>query len=190
MSQELSGLPAISALATDNLLYVVDSDGNSRKVTLDDLAQWLLTASSIVPASEPFHGALVKRTSDLSVTGSSFVAIPWQSADYDTDGFWSAGSPTRLTIPAGVTKARAIFGWRTLTTGTINFVTYVWLSGGSVCQTGGASGFTDARCVIVSPVIEVVENDYFEALVFFSAGRTIQAAAHSFFGIEVVEMQP
>jgi hypothetical protein len=25
---------------------------------------------------------------------------------YDTDAFWSAGNPTRLTVPAGVSKGR------------------------------------------------------------------------------------
>lgn len=37
---------------------------------------------------------------------SSDVTIPWDATVYDTDAFWSAGSPTRLTVPAGVSKVR------------------------------------------------------------------------------------
>jgi hypothetical protein len=37
---------------------------------------------------------------------STDTAIPRESVVYDTDAFWSAGDPTRLTIPAGVSKVR------------------------------------------------------------------------------------
>jgi hypothetical protein len=34
------------------------------------------------------------------------VAIPWDATVYDTDAFWSAGNPARLTVPAGISKVR------------------------------------------------------------------------------------
>lgn len=56
--------------------------------------------------SAAFRGALVRITADEPVADSTDVAIPWDDTVYDTDSFWSAGTPTRLTVPAGVTKVR------------------------------------------------------------------------------------
>ena len=53
-----------------------------------------------------FRGALVKLTADEPIADSTDVAIPRDAAVYDTDAFWSAGNPTRLTVPAGVAKVR------------------------------------------------------------------------------------
>src|SRR5690554_4564659 len=39
----------------------------------------------------PFRGALLRRTANYTVSATgAYVAIPWQSAIYDTDAFWSA----------------------------------------------------------------------------------------------------
>ncbi|WP_413943972.1 hypothetical protein [Bdellovibrio sp. HCB-162] len=48
--------------------------------------------------------ALLALNAGTSATAVSPVS--WNVATYDTGGFWSAGSPTRLTIPAGVTLVR------------------------------------------------------------------------------------
>jgi hypothetical protein len=53
-----------------------------------------------------FRGALVQLTADEAVAASTDAAIPWDAIVYDTDAFWSAGNPTRLTVPAGVSKVR------------------------------------------------------------------------------------
>ena len=34
------------------------------------------------------------------------MPIPWDATVYDTDAFWEAGNPTRLIVPAGITKVR------------------------------------------------------------------------------------
>jgi hypothetical protein len=49
-----------------------------------------------------FRGASVHMTSDdtaQNITGG--INITFDAAAFDTDGFWSAGAPTRLTIPPG-----------------------------------------------------------------------------------------
>jgi hypothetical protein len=52
------------------------------------------------------------RDTTLTITGyeavadSTDVVVPWNAVVYDTDAFWSAGNPTRLTVPAGVSKVR------------------------------------------------------------------------------------
>jgi len=53
-----------------------------------------------------FRGVLVRLTADEPVANSTDAAIPWDATIYDTNAYWSAGSPTRLTVPAGVSKVR------------------------------------------------------------------------------------
>lgn len=48
-----------------------------------------------------FSGASLKFTSNKSV--SATTPWPYDAAEYDTDGYWSSGSPSRITIPAGGT---------------------------------------------------------------------------------------
>lgn len=57
-----------------------------------------------------FVGARVYRTTNGSQASGD--AIPFETVDYDTSGFWSAGQPTRLTVPAGL-GGRYIFGANT-----------------------------------------------------------------------------
>jgi len=45
-------------------------------------------------------GALVNLTANETTTASTDLSIPWDTATYDTDSFWSSGAATRLTIPA------------------------------------------------------------------------------------------
>lgn len=67
-------------------------DGTSVKVPL-----------AVVKTLTAFRGARARMTADdtaQNVTGEP--AISFDEAQFDTDSFWSAGSPTRLTIPAGL----------------------------------------------------------------------------------------
>lgn len=49
-----------------------------------------------------FRGARARLTADeASANYTTETAIPFDQADFDTDSFWSAGTPDRLTIPAG-----------------------------------------------------------------------------------------
>ena len=54
------------------------------------------------------RGALVKRTSDLTIATDTPTKIPWQAEIYDTDAMWAVGTPTKTIIPAGVTKAMMV----------------------------------------------------------------------------------
>lgn len=44
-----------------------------------------------------FHGAKLLLTADQALTDGQLIA--WDTAEFDTDGFFSGGDPTRLTIP-------------------------------------------------------------------------------------------
>lgn len=56
-------------------------------------------------AATTFTGARVSRTSDMtSIADNTGTVVTWQQADEDTSSFWSAGSPTRFTVPNGVSR--------------------------------------------------------------------------------------
>jgi len=57
----------------------------------------------VPPAGGSFSGAKVTRTTTQAVSHNTDTLVSWSSADYDTGGYWSSGSPTRLTIPTGGT---------------------------------------------------------------------------------------
>lgn len=49
--------------------------------------------------------ALLTRTTD-QVVGAWPVKVEWQAATQDVAGMWTAANPTRLVVPAGVTRAK------------------------------------------------------------------------------------
>lgn len=180
-------------------LCAFHQDGRLVRLTLAELAQWIRTAESIVPASEPFQGVLLERTSDL--TGITFpLIVPWQASLYDTTGFWSAGAPTRITVPPGVSKARLV--------GAAEFTASAQSGSlfGSIVRNGatikmslqknireGTTGFTSNTSWAWTPVIPVAPGDYFE-LRFNRSGMAaiseVRHAASTFFSLEVVEKMP
>ncbi len=79
--------------------------------------QWVNTASL---------GALVGlANSTQALNNGSETLIAWDSATWDTGSFWSAGSPTVLTIPTGVTKVAIRAGLEAIGTSTGSFSLYV-----------------------------------------------------------------
>lgn len=135
----------------------------------------------------PFKGALVRRATTATLTATA-TALAFTDATYDTDGFWSGAAPTRLTVPAGVTKVRlwARISW---TGGSANHGARIFRNGASFVGQAdfiAASGYTNADVSLVSAVVAVTPGDYFEILAFTSANRTSVANGLQF-GIEVVE---
>lgn len=140
-----------------------------------------------------FMGALVRRTADLTGVAPPIFPIIWQSGVYDTDSFWSASQPSRLTIPAGVLKVRL--------TAYLKPVGSDW-SGAVLCQVykngtasylgeaslGWTAGYGDAGITTQTAIISVEQGDYFEVRFNTNkSGNTTLSAARCFFQIEVLE---
>ena len=142
----------------------------------------------------PFRGALVRRTTNFSVsTTGAYVPISWQSAVYDSDTFWDAGQATRLTVPAGVTKVRLTgnIEWQTSPTSQL---VEIRKNGGAVVGGGsfivrGDSGYSNQMRNIASAVLPVVAGDWFELAVFVSASGELRSLERTWFALEVVETE-
>ena len=139
-------------------------------------------------------GAMVKLDTNISLNTKTTLYVPWQSALYNTSGFWNPTNPTRLTVPKGVkmVKIAANVLWAANDTGSrllrvkqngnyMPGLPYVLKTTKGTAATQGSSGS-----------IPVKEGDYFELEVRHEAGVEIdfRADPYTWFSIEVVELEP
>jgi len=145
--------------------------------------------------NKSFKGAMVRWSADKSLT-APVLPVSWDAAMYDTDSFWSVASPSRFTIPAGVTKIRLMarigFAAGQATKGNGRVVQF--MKNGAigaepgVAGTSDATGYTDGGASAITPVLQVQAGDYFEVRYNTQeSGAKTYANASSFFSIEVLE---
>lgn len=195
MAKEVGDLPLASALTGAEEIVIVQG-GNSRRASLTTLAQWVKVAESIVPSSEPWRGALVKLSADLTAVNFPFI-VPWGSAVEDTDAFWSVGTPTRLAIPAGITRVRLGCFIELEDAAAAGSIHVEFRKNGGATDPAniascryGATGFVQNRATIYSYPGVVIEGDYFEVRIYCSISGVDQVKAASRFWLEVVEATP
>lgn len=170
-NKTVEDLIAASAITGDELLHLVQA-GNSRKATLAQIAAALAGITSAQTWATPFRGVLAYRSVDLvnvSIVNQPFL-IPWDAVAYDTDGFWNAGQPTMITIPAGVHKVR-LSGQVSITLSSTSHSVYISFHKNSISDWPGAgaennrhytTGHGDNLYHVQTAVIPVVEGDRFE----------------------------
>src|SRR5690606_36744006 len=135
---------------------------------------------------------LLRRSTNFNVaTTGVYVAVPWQSAGYDSDAFWDAGQPSRLTIPAGVTKVRIVgnIEWQTSPTSQLVEVRKNGNSvpGGGAVIVRGDSGYSNQMRNLSSAVLPVSAGDWFELAVYVSTAGELRGLERTWLAIEVVE---
>lgn len=146
--------------------------------------------------NRPFRGALAYFNANKSSATLPYFPA-WDATEYDTDGFWSAANPSRLTIPAGIKKVRLSALLHPEGTGfTADNERLVWdiYKNGAVFrgsgQSGSRMGYYNVGITIQTAVINVVPGDYFE--VRFNSGTAATktySAQRSYFSLEVVETE-
>lgn len=137
-----------------------------------------------------FKGVLLKRSSTLSIANASTNTITWQSAVYDTNGFWSSTTnPARITVKPGIKWVRLFGSVYISNSDTNNFNVNILKSGTSTVATTtttAASGGIVAQCT--TPPLEVVEGDFFilTAQQNSGAARNVPDDSRTRFGMEVI----
>ncbi len=142
----------------------------------------------------PFKGALVTKSGTQSIANASNVDVTWQTAIYDTDSFYSAGSPTKLTVPAGVTRVRlsGVIDWAATTSQNKRSVLIVKNDAGfdgfgQNVRIDSSTASDEQRQTVVSAIVDVDEGDFFEILVRQTSGGGKNIETNSWFAIEVLE---
>jgi hypothetical protein len=113
----------------------------------------------------------VKLTSAETFPTGSNDAVPWDAADIDELGAWAASpNPTRLTVPAGVSRVRlqANVTWTTNTTGYRRM--YLQKNGAAfpgefLVDSANHGSSTPINQNASTPALEVSSGDYFELFV-------------------------
>lgn len=148
-------------------------------------------AATSYPSS--WQGALVKFASDESMTGGASETLAWDSEVYDEGGWHeSVTNPSRLTVPAGVSRVRITIAvvWQSINDSYFRIFLY---KGGSEITTGGGIyhySYLGENGVVPSihvstPVLEVSAGDYFEVNALIGVNATVEAD-RSWFAIEKV----
>lgn len=135
----------------------------------------------------PIRGACAVLSSGRSLTtintGTNPLSyIPFDSVLYDTNSIWSAANPTRLTVPAGVTRLRIVGSGslnNAVTTDYFNFRVDKNRGGfqGQAINMFAGPANGAPRAPLITPVLTVTPGDYFEVAVF--AGSTTSAIVNS-----------
>lgn len=147
-----------------------------------------------------FKGARLSQSVDTAYAYNGTTPVAWDTVDYDTDGFYSAGSPSKFVIPAGVSRVRVFATVRagySETTGTIilaiaknGSANYYGAGYVSISTTAVPSGWGLNGAEVATADIAVVAGDEFELI---GAKRNYGAAFdlveknNSCFAIEVIE---
>lgn len=140
-----------------------------------------------------FNGALLKLTTTQAITFPD--VLTWHTAEYDTLSFWSAGAPSRITIPAGVSKVRlnTIVDFAPLA-GIAWFTLRIFKNGSTYPLFGAQNssrvqyGYTSNTVSAITAALDVVEGDYFEVrLDTSSASLSPMQPAISSFAVEVLD---
>ena len=140
-----------------------------------------LTAGTV---TTQLRGASVTRNTAGSALYPNGIdtPVPWQLTDYDTDSLWSAGTPDRLTIPAGLNGryvvAYALCRFSLNFVGTRDYFYIGWYNSGGTLIRGFAGNQLNLATNVTLPTnsapLLVSTGDYFQIRVNQSSGSAIQ----------------
>lgn len=148
-------------------------------------------------APTAFRGALLTTTQGSVATGADYPV--WTDASYDEGGWWSAGSRTRLVVPAGVSRVR-LSGYIRFS-GAAGGMRSVGVFKNGRHNTGGVrvAGLSDVTMpsngasaptgvALTSGVIAVQPGDWFELFTYQDSGGAVglDPLQPSYFSIEAV----
>lgn len=155
---DLTELAVGSAASTDVLPIADISAGETKKIPFSTLRPQI---------------TMLRKTADQAVSTSTWTTVTWDAEDFDEAGTHdNVTNNTRITIPAGFTKARLTSGivWPNSSSGGRGII--IVRNGGSGNNHVGfmmAPAQFESGLVADSGWITVAENDYFEVSAFAGA---------------------
>lgn len=137
------------------------------------------TRFSISTGATPYPvGAMVSQITPQAIANDTTTPITFGSAVYNNHAIWSAGSPTRLTVPAGVSYVK-VYGsvrFAVVTSSGASFVLNIFKNGSTsymgdprTVQTGGTAP-QNYQMIVSSPPLNVTAGDYFELNAYQASG--------------------
>jgi len=134
-----------------------------------------------------FQGAILELTSNLVLPAAVPVTVIWPLPVRDTNGFWNAGFPTRLTVPADVTVIELSVGSVATQVFTNEYRTDIIDQFAKVvARIQITTVFPMGSTASTGPMV-VTPGDFFEVSLQHNSGATLQAASRCFFALKVLE---
>jgi hypothetical protein len=143
-----------------------------------------------------FKGCMITLAAAQPIPNTTATVVTWGAEFYDTNTFHNlVTNPSRITIPAGVTKVRLIANIQFISNA-VGYRSVNIIKNGSATEPGkpnisqNAVNGTVTSLNISSPVLPVVEGDYFEVQVTQTSGDVLNIQNGDFrtwFAMEVIQ---
>lgn len=137
----------------------------------------------------PWKGARVALNSAVPLGAAVPKIIDWNQVDRQADVWWNAATPSRLTVPTGVSRIRLHANLITTGGGGVELSGRMLRNGSSFVGMGYSQTDTPSTSLLnmSSDVIDVSPGDYFELEATTNNGADINFGDSSWFSIEAVE---
>lgn len=172
----------VSGLSDTDISSLADGDGLTYNLTA---SRWENSPLNI-PTATTKKRALV----NLSTNGQKGIEVAWENEVTDVGGWWDVSAPTRLTVPAGVTKVRVSSNIHTAGASSGQVAVAIRKGGSFANGDGLPASDTDTEATdflnLQSSVMDVVEGDYFEVRSYVGANYNLTADPFTWFSIEEV----
>lgn len=132
-------------------------------------------------------------SADVTIADATATTVSWTTAGDEIGGCWAGGSPTLLTVPAGVSRIRltASTGWVNNAAGSRRFMVQT----GAGAQANGyprddraAAGNFNTTAMGASDVFDVTPGDQFRMQVEQTSGGNLDLRSNtSFLTMEIIE---
>jgi len=145
------------------------------------------------------QGAFVYASSAQTVSAGVGTNLSFDTVVYNNDAIYAAGSPTRLTVPTGITQVvlkggAALFSNTVVTPASGDYYRLtIYKNGALTTPVFRASAFpiegSPTSLIVESPILEVTAGDYFElnAVENFTGSTVDAAGAQTWFSMEVIQ---
>lgn len=167
--------------------------GTSAKHTSQGYSFWsdnedpyLVTAGGGTVTIEEVPMARSRRAAAYTVPASATTIIPWDTSVFDNAAFFNAGTPSRFTIPAGVTAVVLDANIRRTAAGGLDDWVIAIRKNGSNLVEYTAEDQQWGPPPISTGVIQVVEGDYFDVTLWGNDTLAMNGT-ESFFSIYAVQ---
>lgn len=171
----------LTADATCSDIIVKDNhfkDAITKEVDLGGMAK---TEYCVTSSRAPGYAIVTYATQTLTTSVEAAITYSAISADETITGIWNAATPTRLTVPVGVSRVRLTAGVLFASNATgrrrarilKNGLAFNGMAESTVAPVNGS--ITSFQ--VITPILDVAAGDYFEVYAFQSSGGNLDLTA-------------
>jgi len=150
----------------------------------------LITYKEFFLEAEVFQGCTVQRTTGQVITAAGNRVITWQTPIIQTVPIWSAGSPTRLTVPTNVNIVSLILSVTSLAAVNGSQICFIQNQSGVIVAAQSNTQNATVNMGCETGPIYVAPGDWFEAYVFWGANGTLAGVPRTTFTMKIENTTP